>query len=245
MRSRRPTTGGALPTALPTTESTWKAALPSLPPLPSVLLPLLAPLEPLPLLKPLPLLVVDRHWRPSERGERGESEIRGDTHVGEPAGTRPQAVGPRCASGSGPEPSTVPYARAHAREDHDQLLRAELDDAKRVIRAGGRFCKRRAWRRSVLLRSTRIALTLKAIERVLGERFAHRLKNDRRQWEVFAHDTEGGVSLVAVVGGGTTRTLEELRAPVHIEVVEPTLIDVDALRSATRAEAIKMDKEKA
>lgn len=245
MRSRHPTTGGALPTALPTTEAAWKAALPPLPPLPRVVLPLLAPLEPLPLLAPVPLLAVDGHRTSPGRGGRGEAEKCGDARAGEAAGTRSQTVGPPCASGSSPDPRTVPYARAraHAREEHDQLLRAELDDAKRIIREGGRSCRRRKWRRNVLLRSTRIALTLKAIERVLGERFAHRLKNERRQWEVFARDTEGGVSLVAVVGGGTTRTLEDLRSPIRIEIVAPALIDLEALRTATRADTTSTEKE--
>lgn len=112
----------------------------------------------------------------------------------------------------------------------------ELATACRVTRAADRFCHKKAWRQAVLLRTTRTALTLRAIERVLDDKYLLRVKNDDRRWAVFARDGDGNEVLFALVGGGSTRRLEGVRAPIPVELVTPSLVDLDAFRCAVGAD---------
>lgn len=112
-----------------------------------------------------------------------------------------------------------------------------LEEAHELLREAQRYCRRRTWRRNVLLRSTRVALTLHAIEKSLDGSFARRIKDpSTRTWSVYARTTDGE-QLVAVVGGGPTKTLEDLRAPVRIEIIAADFFDLELLARLTGASA--------
>ena len=108
---------------------------------------------------------------------------------------------------------------------------AELRD---VVKLGKKYCNRRNWRRAVLLRQTRIALTLRAIEHLLGSRLAGRKKTADRKWAVSAFDGDGILVLAVLVGGGETRTVEQLRAPIRVEVIAPHVLDAAVLGERVR-----------
>ncbi|MBX3203598.1 MAG: hypothetical protein KF764_00955 [Labilithrix sp.] len=77
---------------------------------------------------------------------------------------------------------------------------------------------------------------LRAIERTLGDNFVRREKREDRRWAVFGRSGKGDDVLVALVGGGSTRRLEDVRAPVPVEILEPSFINLDAFRRAVGAD---------
>lgn len=118
----------------------------------------------------------------------------------------------------------------------DQVIVArELATLRRTVRAAERFCRQKVWRRATRLRAARLALVLAAVERAMGHRYTRRERAEGRSWTIFGRDDGDVEVLVAVVGGGNTRRLEEVRAPIPIEIIVPTLIDLDKLRRAARA----------
>lgn len=120
----------------------------------------------------------------------------------------------------------------------EQVHIPTLSDMRRLIRAAEKYRRKKEWRRATVLRQTRVSLCLRAFERVLGAKYAGRKKGADRRWGIFARSESGEVVVVAYVGGGPTKRLEEVRAPIPIEVLDPFLVDVDALRAATRAQKI-------
>lgn len=64
----------------------------------------------------------------------------------------------------------------------------------------------------------------------MGDHYISRLKRGDGSWHVFAQNPAGALVLVAIVGGGPRRTVEDLCAPVMIEVIEPSLINVVELQ---------------
>lgn len=123
------------------------------------------------------------------------------------------------------------------------VVAQELAMLRRVVRVAERFCRRKVWRRAVLLRSTRMAVVLRSVERAIGSGYVRREKGSDRRWSVFARGDGDTEVLVALVGGGDTRRLEEVRAPVKVEIVAPSLIDVEGLRRATGVEHLESPPE--
>jgi len=131
-----------------------------------------------------------------------------------------------------------PYARARANPamlcDPDLLAAAlDLENGWKVLRVARKYVNTRDWRRAVQLRTTRIAVVLRAVERVLGDRYIWRVR-EAGAWRIFARNNSGEVVHVATVGGGPRRTLEDIRAPVPVEVIEPTVLDVERLKREVR-----------
>lgn len=110
----------------------------------------------------------------------------------------------------------------------------DLRDLHVLAREIRRADNQRRWRRGTQQRATRLGAVLRAVERVLGDRYVWRLR-EAGSWKVFGRNGDGGVVLVAIIGGGPRRTLDDLRAPVAVTVVEPSLIDVDRLRQEARS----------
>lgn len=131
-------------------------------------------------------------------------------------------------------PAHSSYARARGRNMlepllFDELVLAEVGEIKRLIRASRRLKNKQQWRRAISLRSTRYAICLRAIEEVLGDRYAGRTKEEDGRWAIRAKDANGADVVVAYVGGGPTRRLEEVRAPLLVDIVHAELIDVTRL----------------
>lgn len=118
---------------------------------------------------------------------------------------------------------------------HQEVLAAQLADLRRCIRLARKYNNKRRWRRAIMLRTTSISLCLRAFERVLAGEYTGRLKQEDGRWAILAHDGRGAAVIVAYVGGGGTKLLEEVRAPISIEITRPELVDIDALRTATGA----------
>jgi len=106
----------------------------------------------------------------------------------------------------------------------------DLRDAHVLARELLRFHNRSTWRRAAQLRASRIATVVRQVERAVGDSYVARLKQRDGSWHVHATSHTGELVLVAIVGGGPRHTLDDLRAPVRIEVVEPSLIDVAQLQ---------------
>lgn len=123
------------------------------------------------------------------------------------------------------------------------VVAKELALLRRTIRVAERLCRRRVWRRAVQHRATKIAVVLAYVERALGDRYSRRQKTDDRRWAIFGRDTHDSEVLVAMVGGGSTRRLEEVRMPIPVEILQPRLIDLAELRRATRAPETKMESK--
>lgn len=88
----------------------------------------------------------------------------------------------------------------------------------------------------MVLRSARVSLVLRSVERAIGSRYLRREKGADRRWSVYARGDGGAEVLVALVGGGATRRLEDVQAPVQVEIIEASLVDLDGLRRATNRE---------
>lgn len=124
--------------------------------------------------------------------------------------------------------------------NEDQIAQ-DLKAIKRLIREARKYNNKRRWARAVMLRSTRIGLVLHAFQRVLGDNYKGREKMPDGRWAIFVYAVGYPALCVALVGGGSTKTLEEVQAPVPVEVLRPDLIDMDRLR----AELVVKSKEHA
>lgn len=112
---------------------------------------------------------------------------------------------------------------------------AFMEEVHHLLREARRWCRRRAWRRNVVLRSTRLSVTLRAVEKALAPAFSRRMKDPAtRTWSFFAK-TPTGERLVAVVGGGPTKTLDDLRSPIRVDIVAADFFDLDLLCRLTHA----------
>lgn len=110
-----------------------------------------------------------------------------------------------------------------------------LVEVNRLFREARRWVKRRDWRRASTLRGVRTALTLRALERSVIPNFSHRTREATGSWLVYGRDETGEIVLVAKVGATPKRTLEDLRAPVPVDVLVPSLVDVERLAALTGA----------
>lgn len=126
---------------------------------------------------------------------------------------------------------------------HEEVLAEQLADIRGFIRLARKYNNKRRWRRAVMLRTTSISLCLRAFERVLAGNYTGRMKQEDGRWAILAHDGRGAAVIVAYVGGGATRRLEDFRAPISIEVTRPELVDIAALRHATGATKCSGDAE--
>jgi hypothetical protein len=132
----------------------------------------------------------------------------------------------------------APYACA--RESHFDVL------VKHAILYGGstaewqehaRLCRKlgnkQAWKRIGARRTCAFAVTLRRLEQVLGDKYAGRARvSTGTCWAVAAVDDAGEFHVVARVRATAPHTLEELMAPVLIEIMHP-MVDVERLRRLT------------
>lgn len=114
---------------------------------------------------------------------------------------------------------------------NEELIAQDLADIKRLIRATRKLNNKRRWARAVMLRSSRVSLVLRAFERVLGDNYKSREKMPDGRWAIYVYAMGYPAVCVALVGGGSTKTLEEVQALVPVEVLRPDLIDMDGLRA--------------
>ena len=102
-------------------------------------------------------------------------------------------------------------------------------DVRRVARAIEREQRRVRWRKARSRRSLSIARAIAHIKRALGSTFVRR---ERRAsaWVFFA-DSANPIE-AALLHVPPCHTLEELQAPLRIEVLRPDLVDEQALAQA-------------
>jgi hypothetical protein len=121
----------------------------------------------------------------------------------------------------------------------DDVQAAQLADLRRCIRLARKYNNKRRWRRAIMLRTTSISLCLRAFKRVLAGEYTGRIKHEDGRWAILAHDGRGAAVIVAYVGGGSTRGLDDVRAPISIAITRPELVDIEALRAATGSQTIE------
>lgn len=135
-----------------------------------------------------------------------------------------------------------PYARRRARpENHSDVILeysqlfamlygASSHEWKQLASMFRKLGNKQAWRRMIARRTCAFAVTLRRLEQVLGDRFAGRARVSVGQcWAVAAVDEGGAYQVVARVRASTPHSLEELKAPVIVEILDP-MVDVERLR---------------
>ncbi len=136
-------------------------------------------------------------------------------------------------------PRNPPYARARVRPFDALVEQAVLhggttDEWKGLVREFRRLGNKYAWQKICARRTSAVAVTLRRLEAVLGERYAGRARvSTGTCWAVAAMDELGNAHVVARVRATKARTLDELRAPVVIEVLHP-ILDAGRLARLTR-----------
>lgn len=156
--------------------------------------------------------------------ERALLEVRSDPLLAELAEARTEVL----------RANTLAQERALIEVASDPLL-AELVEARAEVFLGFarhaiRAARKQTWRSRQAWLSSSTSRVLRALERVLSEKYASRRK-ERRRWIIEAHVDDGVVDVVLVVLPDVRR-MDDFRRPLEVVVLRPDVVDEDCIRRA-------------